>query len=407
MAGWRDRLRPASFRGVPFEVFEDDYAFGRRFEIHTYPLRDTVYAEDLGRAPRSFRVDAYVLGADFDTARDALIDALEAEGPGELVHPSYGRRRVACVSSAVRQMKDEGGLAAFTLEFVEDGENIAPSITVATTDAAASASASTVSKAGGTFAGGFSTAGMPGFVVAEAGQLVEQFNQAAEFGAGLVARAGTALDGFRRQVSAIRSSVLTLVGAPVALAAAATGLINQVRILATTPAAALQALRPFTEFGSTLSAVLGGTPARARQQANQSMFVALVRRAAAAESVAVVAEMAFDSYEAAVTVRDDLAAQIEALELEAADAGEDDAFVELARLRQAMVRDVTARGGSLARLFTYTPATTEPALVIAHRLYGDASGEADLVARNRVAHPGFVPAQRPLEALTLDQRAAR
>lgn len=402
---WRDRLRPASFRGVPFEVDGNEHGFGRRFEIHTYPLRDKPFAEDLGRAPRQFRIEGYVLGADYDSSRDALIAALETEGPGELVHPSYGRRQVACVTSACREDKTEGGLAVFSLEFVEAGENTAPAITVATTDAATSAAAGMSSQAAQQLVTGFSTAASPGFVVDQAAALTEHLNLAAEAAAVLVAPAGATLDSFRRQVASIRASVLDLVAAPAALAAAATGLINQVRLLATTPAAALQALRPFTEFGSTLAAVLGDTPARGRQRANQAAYLALVRRAAAAECVAVVTEIEFESYDAAVAVREDIAARIDDLALEAADAGEDEAFAALTVLRQALIRDVTARGASRARLFQYTPSASEPALVIAHRLYGDAGRDEELVARNRIAHPGFVPAARALEALTPDADA--
>jgi prophage DNA circulation protein len=55
-----------------------------------------------------------------------------------------------------------------------------------------------------------------------------------------------------------------------------------------------------------------------------------------------------------------------------------------------------ARGGGTAR--STTPLQTIPALVLAHSLYGDAwyqSARADeLVARNRIIHPGFVPAGR-------------
>jgi hypothetical protein len=57
-----------------------------------------------------------------------------------------------------------------------------------------------------------------------------------------------------------------------------------------------------------------------------------------------------------------------------------------------MVRDITARGATLARLFSYTPKATEPALVIANRIYGTVDIEArtaEIVSRNKVRHPGF------------------
>jgi prophage DNA circulation protein len=49
-----------------------------------------------------------------------------------------------------------------------------------------------------------------------------------------------------------------------------------------------------------------------------------------------------------------------------------------------------ARSG--AGLRTYAPAETMSALVLAHALYGDALRSGEIVARNRVQHPGFVPA---------------
>jgi prophage DNA circulation protein len=60
-------------------------------------------------------------------------------------------------------------------------------------------------------------------------------------------------------------------------------------------------------------------------------------------------------------------------------------------------------GGTLARLQAYTPAITEPAVVIAQRLYGSAGLDSradELIARNRVKHPGFVPGSVTIQVVT-------
>ena len=49
MAKTWENLRPASFRGVAFEVGSHSESGGRRVELHEYPLRDAPYAEDLGK----------------------------------------------------------------------------------------------------------------------------------------------------------------------------------------------------------------------------------------------------------------------------------------------------------------------------------------------------------------------
>jgi len=120
----------------------------------------------------------------------------------------------------------------------------------------------------------------------------------------------------------------------------------------------------------------------------------------AAEAVAATTEIVFESYDDAVAVRDDLAERIDAAAFDMADVGDDAGYEALTTLRLALVRDVTQRGGSLDRLYSYTPPSSEPALVTAQRLYGDADRAQEIVDRNRVRHPGFVPAGAVLEVLT-------
>jgi prophage DNA circulation protein len=50
-------------------------------------------------------------------------------------------------------------------------------------------------------------------------------------------------------------------------------------------------------------------------------------------------------------------------------------------------------------LVTLIPPATEPSLVLAWRWYGDANRAAELVARNALRHPGFVPARAPLQVV--------
>ena len=115
---WRDNLRPASFRGVPFFVEGADQQGGRRQAVHEFPQRDDVFVEDLGLRPHEFRIDGYVLGADYMAARDALIQAANEAGPGTLVHPYRGSLTVSCLDWTMRESDREGGIAWVTLTFI-------------------------------------------------------------------------------------------------------------------------------------------------------------------------------------------------------------------------------------------------------------------------------------------------
>lgn len=399
---YRERLRQASFRGVAFEVDRHDHGFGRRTDVHEYALRATPWVEDLGRAAREYSLDAYLIGPDYDLARTQLITALEAPGPATLIHPWLGPLTVSCTTSNLSETIRRGGEASFRLDFIEAGENTAPDAGDDTQALAIDAASAAGDQAAQGMASGFSTAGQPGFVLDAAIGRVTQAADALEAVTAPIRGATERAGAFLRRTERLRDRVLALAQRPADLAFEILSLVRDVAGLAQTPAAALAALRPLLAFGSTLDAVLGGTPARRRERDNQTRLVRFVRQAAAAEAVRAVAGIDFSSYDDAAAERDRLASAIDGLALEAADAGDDAAWLACEDLRRAMVRDVTARGGSLARLTQHVIATDRPLLVVAHALYGDAGRAEELAQRNRIRHPGFVPAGAMLQALGAD-----
>jgi prophage DNA circulation protein len=133
---WRQNLRPASFNGVPFKVELDGKSSGRRIVPHEFPKKNRPWAEDMGRRIRRFVVNAYIvyspeLNPDYQAGRDALIEQLEAEGPGMLVLPtglevmSDGASGLVAVDTyTVTERRERGGYCEFEIAFFEAGETI-------------------------------------------------------------------------------------------------------------------------------------------------------------------------------------------------------------------------------------------------------------------------------------------
>lgn len=411
-AAWRQQLQPASFRGVPFHVKGADSEVGRRTVLHEYPQRDQPYTEDLGRKARSFRVEAIVVGPDYFKARDALIEALETPGPGVLVHPLYGRRTVALQGPArIAESFDEGGLARISLDFVEAGDNVQPSARPDTQSLVETAAAGASSAAASDFADVFSVDGMPEFVEAHALDVARDVMSALDgVRRGMIPDLAVAAD-YVAAAQGVSNRLASLIRAPADLAGDLLGLASGLSGLGRSPLAALSALRSlfgygkrggnyggvYSTYGTTLPTLPRTTPARIRQADNQEALAALTRRAAVIEAARASSAIAFDSYNQAVTVRDELA---ERLDVEAETASEP-VYGALTALRIAVARDITARGADLARVSEARLPVTLPALVAAYRIYGDATRDAELISRNAgiVRHPGFVPGGRPLEIL--------
>lgn len=398
MSQWRDSLRPGSFRGVPFHTDGVDQGGGRRLAVHEFAQRDGALVEDLGLRPHEFQVDAYILGSDYFTGRDALIAALDEKGSGTLVHPYRGDLTVYVADWRVREISTDGGIAYFSLTFTTEGL-IRPSQTTDTASAVEVAAAAAAAEGEAGLVDRFSVAGVQGFVAEGAAQRVANVADRLQDGLSRLQGAREALSSATLRLQSLRTSALSLVRRVPDLGAAVAALITSARLLASTPSAAFRELRNLIGFSSGTPAP-GQTPSRLIERRNGEALDRLVTLVASAEAVRAAAATEFRSYDEAIALRDDLSERIDQQASIMADAGDDAGYEALRILRLAMVRDVTRRGGSLSRVFEYSPTATEPALVTAHRLYGDAGRAQEIIERNAIRHPGFVPGGQALEVLS-------
>lgn len=409
--GWRDQLGSVklpdgretvagSFRGVVFRTTATEWRGGRRNVVNEFPQRDTGYTDDLGRRVRRFPVEAYVLGENYLAERDAVIEAFEAAGPGELIHPRWGVRQVALDGEAsIKETPMEGGIARITVTFVEHGENTFPraagntvSKVEATTNAADEASQAAFGKE-------FSVAG-PSVL---ASQALKNMNGAV---AGLLktVKQVTSVDGVTSillQAGTLSSNLASLIRSPVSL------VMSLRSIFATLVQDVNRPLNAFYELQwlftantrSTATASSGST--RARSLANDMAAADLQRRLSLTNQARMLAVAIADTSvvatsDQATALRNALTTQID-IELEEYDPPTEVADA-LVQVRAAVVRDVAARAEFMLQRSTFTPQTSIPALVLAHRIYQDAERADELVNRNDVRNPAFMPV-RPLEVL--------
>lgn len=156
-SNWRASYQQASFRGAIFFVETDARAGGRRVAMHEYPKRNTPYAEDMGRRAVRFTVQGYLIMDQVPTTvagftpnnyldlKDALIAALEADGPGMLRLPLPYRKSDVMVQVqqySVTESRERGGSCVIEMDFVEYGDPVyRPDISTANAVLAAAAAA--------------------------------------------------------------------------------------------------------------------------------------------------------------------------------------------------------------------------------------------------------------------------
>lgn len=393
---WRDLLQPASFRGVPFKFESADASGGRRAETHEYPMRDTPWTEDLGRKARTVSLNAYVLGADYMAARDALIAALEAAGVGTLVHRYWGELQVVVTDYRVSESSGEGGIARFSISFAEAGSQTFPAARTDTAEALASQVDKIRAAAQISYTDTHRVAGRPGWVADAAGADFERALEAVDALTAQLTPDLSLLAEIQLDAERVAGTVSDLIRVP-SDAAAAIG--DRIRALAQIPSIPANAFAALTAlFGhDSATAAVPTTPSNRQAATNRAATSALVRQLAVAEAAGLLQSADFDSATAAAEARDTVLAAIDS---EVGVTPDDTLFRELSALAAASTRAVAARSDSLARIGTVQFSATLPALVVAHRVYGDATRADEIVSRNRVRHPGFVPGGAALEVAT-------
>lgn len=407
---WRKERKPASFRGVPFEWRSDSSPAGRRTQVHEFVQRDKPHVEDLGRATRPFSVPAFVAGDDCLDKRDKLLAAIDTPGPGELILPFWGVMKATCTRCEVTHDRTDGGVVYFDLEFVEDGERGYPVATPAT-DAQLSKSSDGVLQQGGNW-----------FTNAMAKVNAARVNIAAMIGS--VSRAyalvTNTIGTITRTVASAAALVNMVLNAPAAFVQAIRAGFGSVRnsLRSISPSAALENLRSALRGSSSLHKAnpAGGADTVAAVQAvnllvcHVQLAVAMeaaaqlpVQRSAASEQATLPVWQQAQQTEVAADLLylpDVLAArdQLDQAIWQALQAGAGyppvDMYAALQDARSHARRHLAQVASCTVPLIVVTPPAVLPALVLAHRQWGDALRAPEIIQRNRIAHPGFVPQQQ-------------
>lgn len=410
---WRDRKRPASFRGVPFQVSENEALVGRRGVVNEFPGRDEPSTQDLGKRARRFTIQAFVIGEDYDLARDRLIEAVELPGPGELVHPYYGQIRATVdpnTAVSIRESESALGEAVIAITFVREGEQPTPSISVDTVARASATNARANAALAATFEASVDNSGPEGVRT----NLIDTLTSALGFFARMNAKTTSTLsivDRSSAKIRSVTSDAAALIMTPNRLVTDMIELHDSIfagisRVTYATSSVAVRGrdvaqtllgthreAQDMSVAAAGLTAPDEGTTVGLKQARNQRAIIQATKVGATIAAAQTATKLLYDSHETAVEVGDELSAAIEAHVSESEDDVLSGALLDLQVVLRQHMKDVAAR---LPRIVTYTPQTALPACVIAYQVYGSLDREDDIVARNNVQHPGFCRGGEPL-----------
>ncbi|WP_063502200.1 DNA circularization protein [Escherichia coli] len=413
-----DGLRDASFRGVPFFLVDTEGTGGRRAIPRAYPRRETAWTDDNGAVPGQQQINAKLPGKNFQDDLNALLDALNTPGPGELIHPWFGIQTVQVGKVTHRLSTEEDGIAYVTFEVFEAGERLFPSAAdntqqeVLTGIDAVKAAIDDGDWFGaldglGEMADSF-LADMENLVAnlptlpAALNQWMDRLNHFKEMAGTIIATPGRLVS----ELSSFIDGVVDLVTEPPEALAVYTTLRNQwagerARQVATGALPEDITVKPGSVTDGEPGFAIGLSPAYQPVSDSLQKNIDDFRQVVVLETLLgqanAVASMTFDTSDAALSAGDTLAAELHEQAVAAVENNQRALWRTLRDLRQAVITDARERAARLPETRQVTLTTTTSAALLAWREHGDTSRRDEIVQRNRLRHPSFILPTQPVE----------
>jgi prophage DNA circulation protein len=397
---WLSTLWPASYKGVPFQIESDSEKGARRKAVHQYPGKDDPFIEDMGADKRDFSITAYVASDSADTDAASLMAICDQPDAGALVLPMQGPVTVQCFSFERKREKDKHGYVALELAFVRDGVSQAQPSVLSLANLVF-VGADTLETGLGDFCVDTIAATLqPDYVVLAAVNAVQDIAALFE-GIRTSAPVDTTISSAQAvAIQALHDDAPTLIHRLTGVdATLGSRIINVGRALGDgiAASAARSAFLPMLDMlpavdvdpAATVNAQAATTNANAVNATGRLCALTVI-----AESVA--RDTTITDRTAGITLRANLAELFDD-EILNLDMAESETIEAVQDLRDLAVDYLSRLILDLAPVITADSNLPLPSLVWAWQLYADPTRAPELVARNNVAHPSFMPLQ--IEAL--------
>lgn len=410
---WIEGYQQASFRGVPFFIDSAENTGGRRIATHEFPEREDIAHEDLGKRAQGVVLSAYILGDNYFNAREALIKALNFPGPGRLVHPYRGIFEAVCLSWREIETTNEGRKATFSLTFEEDKVVKLTTSVKNTADEVREKKYSFLDTVNNAFIEAYTVAitgkttsgeRVSNISLATVQDAIKTVDKALDVIVNAKKVVGVVAE-FQRELSNIRGKGIQLVLDATDLAKSFQSLLDfgtdprdpDYPALPTT-ADATAKYRENQEIITAMEAPLvEDIPPEIYNDPTYpaKQIQTLVQYQTIATSSGLIPVYPLGTVQEAQEVKTSLFAFLDSMFL--SPVIDDLVFAAVRDVKTTVSDDLDRRILDLSRIITTELVEEQPSLKFANTIYGNIDREGEIIARNNIEHPGFIPAALPIK----------
>lgn len=391
---WLKTLWSASYKGVPFYFESDEEEGGRDQVVHVFPHRDDPFVEDMGEAPRYFSGTAYVHGDDADAQAVRFAETLATRGAGTLTVPIRGPILVQAMPYKRRHERDRLGYVAFEVKFVREGAFSAIVSIGSLRNEAFGAIDRMTSALAALFPRTLTVARQPDYVVAAAVNGIEAVAATVDAIRTSYPVNATVSASVRDRVADMMDLVSSSIDDPTEIGSVLLALAVAARNVGEAMPAG-DALRAgdamLAMFNEVVSAPAYLSTSSELAGANAASALRLGRLLGLVVYADAVLRAEYVSRPDGVTARGNVAQRFEAELYSLGSDVSSELYLAIDDLRARVIDYLSHRINDLAPVITIETARMLPSLFLAWRLYADPGRSDELVGRNRVVHPSFMP----------------
>lgn len=406
---WQDELQQASFKGIPFHWKQQTGSYGRNTATYEYPASDDVGTNDINRKARKFQVEGFFIGEDFNNQIKNLIQAVEAGGVGDLVHPYRGLLKVFASDLEITETPDESGMVRFSFSCIEAGKTKFPTITNDSKFKLNASASNLITAAKDRFQSVAKLSnvtqdirngsiGVFSGVFTKIKNVIGLTSLPYQFTTGGLSTIAEYTNNFANLNFSLNQVINPLASVTQSSGLYADLIIGTLGLINTTGKGAgdwsRKVLKPARD--TAYPQVTEYTQANKDQNSNAAIATEFVNLVGIAVEVQSLLETTYPSRVEAIATRDDIIAQIDTL-IERDQ--QKDTFVALRELKAQVILHAIPEDLKLQNVRTITVPYSSNSIVLAYNLYEDITKAADIVARNNIKHPGFISGDKELEVL--------
>lgn len=287
------------YKGVPIAINSGSLEGGRKAAVKQFPSRDTQSVEDLGLRPRKYSLEIIISDKpdqDYFGYRNALLQALDTEGGGELIHPLYGRIvDVVAVNYSLNENFSAFGDSTVTVNFEvnsntgvpQSSGNVITQISAANDNvrSAVNADISDNFSITDAFTGNFNAA------VDKVNGIIDRTREATSF----IGETSDTINDFAAQIGELSANVNSLVSDPLALAQSIDNLFQGVDGLYASAGATFDTFTGFFGFGEDDEEIRQDTASRIERERNNNILNGAVAASSLGYSYVAVSRVDFQT----------------------------------------------------------------------------------------------------------------